>query len=255
MAEQSKAITKSIQYAQRIQKAISPPEYLLDQNFAGHFLINLPRDIVSGDFFWIRKVEDQTLVAVSDCTGHGVPGAFLSVLGISILNEICTRAVRGSTRDILEELRRKFKDTLMRAEGHSSVSDGMDISLILVDHVNMELQFSGAYNRLLLTRGTSITEFKGDMQPIGFHPVESDFTLHRQKLQKGDKLYMTTDGYVDQFGGKRGKKLQFSTYRRMIQEICAYDLPRQKKILLAEHMNWKGINDQVDDILMLGIEI
>jgi serine phosphatase RsbU (regulator of sigma subunit) len=253
--EQSRSVTKSIRYAERIQKAMAPPESRFEEFFADHFLINLPRDIVSGDFYWARKIDHLKLIAVADCTGHGVPGAFLSVLGISLLNEICTKAKLENANLILEKLRRKLKNTLLRADGHSPISDGMDISLILIDSERMTMQFAGAYNRVQIARNGEITELRGDLQPIGFHPVEKVFTNHRFNLEKGDKIYMTTDGYVDQFGGDNGKKLQYRNYRKLIQEISQYDMQKQKAILLREHMQWKGINDQVDDILMMGIQI
>ena len=251
----SRSITESIRYAERIQKAITPPESLLDSWFADHFLINLPRDIVSGDFHWYKKIDDLILVAVADCTGHGVPGAILSMLGISFLNEICTKAKMENADIILEKLRKKFKETLWRTEDQSPVTDGMDISLIMIDQSKMKLQFASAYHRLLIARGSELTEFKGDLQPIGMHPVEKPFTIQTCSLEKGDRIYMCTDGYVDQFGGEMGKRLQFSNYRKLVREISSKSMAEQKSTFLTEHMDWKGLNDQVDDILMLGIEI
>ena len=253
--EQGRSVTKSIRYAERIQKAMSPPESFLENFFSDHYLVNMPRDIVSGDFYWIKQIDQLKLVAVADCTGHGVPGAFLSVLGISLLNEVCTRAKIGHPNEILDTLRRKLKQTLLRAEENAHVSDGMDIALVMIDTKKLTLQFSGAYNRILICRDGEITELKGDLQPIGFHPVEKPFSTSKYQLKKGDRIHMTTDGYPDQFGGSDGKKLQYRNYRNLIREISPQSLQRQQAILMREHMEWKGINDQVDDILMLGFEI
>ena len=253
--EQSRSVTKSIQYAERIQKAMAPSPTKLSGLFKDHFLINLPRDIVGGDFCWARKVNNQLLVAVADCTGHGVPGGFLSVLGISLLNEISSGSSLNKASEILEHLRSKLKNTLLKTEEQSYISDGMDIALALIDTDTNTLQFSGAYHRLFLSRKGEILEIKGDMQPIGFHPVEKDFTNHVVNLESGDRIYMTTDGYADQFGGATGKKLQNSNLRKLIQRISGSDMEKQHTLLLKEHLEWKGINDQVDDILMLGFEV
>jgi serine phosphatase RsbU (regulator of sigma subunit) len=253
--EQSREISKSIHYAERIQKSLLPSEEDLKGYFHDHFLINLPLNIVSGDFYWSKKFGNLQLFALADCTGHGVPGAFLSVLGISLLNEICTRSMLTNTSGILRKLRKKLKQTLTVTNEKSSVSDGMDIALILLDSEKMTLQFSGAYSRMFISRQDEIIEIKGDSQPIGFHPVESDFSNHTLQLFEDDVLYLTSDGYVDQFGGERGKKLQYKNYRNLLHKIRKFDLQTQKAFLLKEHMEWKGINEQVDDILMMGIHI
>ena len=253
--EQSRSITKSIQYAERIQKAMTPSPAKLSGLFKDYFLINLPRDIVGGDFCWARKIDNQLLIAVADCTGHGVPGGFLSVLGISLLNELSSGASLNKANEILEHLRTKLKNTLLKTEEQSHISDGMDIALVLIDTDTKTLQFSGAYNRLLISRKGEILEIKGDLQPIGFHPVEKSFTNHLVNLEPGDRIYMTTDGYADQFGGVFGKKLQNRNLRSLIQDISRFDMEKQHTVLLKEHLEWKGINDQVDDILMLGFEV
>lgn len=253
--EQSREISKSIRYAERIQKSLLPSEEVLNEYFHDHFMINLPLNIVSGDFYWVRKYGDLQLIALADCTGHGVPGAFLSVLGISLLNEICTRSMFDNISEILNKLRKKMKNTLTGTEENSSISDGMDISLVLIDTEKKTLQFSGAYSRMFISRQEDIIEIKGDSQPIGFHPVERNFTIHTIQLFEDDIIYLTSDGYVDQFGGERGKKLQYKNFRNLLQKISDSDMQAQKAFLLKEHMEWKGINEQVDDILMMGIHI
>jgi serine phosphatase RsbU (regulator of sigma subunit) len=251
---ESRLISESIRSALRIQKALIPPECTLNESFNNYFLINLPKDVVSGDFYWFRKIENQILLAVGDCTGHGVPGALLSMLGISLLNEICTKKNPGGTSEILEILRSKLKNSLLQAKGHSPLADGMDISLISINPEMNTLEFSGAYQRIIISRNDKIFEFKGDSQPIGFHPINLAFSHHRFDLQKGDQIYLTTDGYSDQFGGEKGKKLQLRNFTQLIRKFSDYPLQMQKNLLLEEHRKWKGINDQVDDILVMGLQ-
>ena len=251
---QSRLITESIRSALRIQKALIPPECTLNESFRNYFLIHLPKDVVSGDFYWFKKIDNQILLAVGDCTGHGVPGAFLSVLGISLLNEICTQKISGGASKILENLRSKLKNSLLQAEGHSPISDGMDISLIVIDTEMNRLEFSGANQRIIISRNDKIFELKGDPQPIGFHPLDLEFTNHRFDLEKGDQIYLTTDGYADQFGGTYGKKMQFRNFKQLITKNSGHDMQMQKTLLLEEHVKWKGINDQVDDILVMGLQ-
>lgn len=253
--KQSRLVTKSIQYAERIQKAMQPGSSFFEDYFSGHFLISMPRDIVSGDFYWAKKIDHMILVAVADCTGHGVPGAFLSVLGTSLLNEICMKYRLDDVNKILDNLRYKLKKTLLKAEYNAPISDGMDISLIMINTQKMTMQFAGAYHKLIVVQNGEIKELSGDLQPIGFHLVETEFTKHVLEISEGTKIYFSTDGFVDQFGGASGKKYQYRKYRRLIHEISSLDMEQQKLILMKEHLEWKGINDQVDDILMLGLEI
>lgn len=253
--QQSKLIAQSIQYAERIQKAITPSESVLNDLFNDHWVINMPRDVVSGDFFWLKRKGSRTIVALADCTGHGVPGAFLSVLGISLLNEITSQYRLESAGEILDQLRNKMKRTLLKEESTFPLTDGMDISLIIIDSKNKSLQFAGANHKIIMTNNKKITDLRGDLQPIGIYPVEKHYTNHEVKIEPGMRVYLTTDGYTDQFGGEHNKKLQYRRYRQLINETCHLDLKEQKRILIAEHLKWKGINDQLDDILLMGLEL
>lgn len=245
-------IQDSINYASRIQQALLPAESFFSQNFNSHFVLYKPKDIVSGDFYYLKKVDNYIIIAVADCTGHGVPGAFVSMLGIAFLNEIVRKKEVTSASLILEHLRTQVKGTLHGGDS----KDGMDIALCLIDIRTNKLQFAGANNPLYILRNTELIEIKGTPNPIGtYYTDESDFINNDIKLKKNDSIYMFSDGYIDQFGGLKDKKFMLSRFQKLLTTIQHKTLEDQKNILNNSIEKWKGGNTQTDDILVIGVKI
>ncbi|MBN2524717.1 MAG: SpoIIE family protein phosphatase [Bacteroidales bacterium] len=256
IALQKKEITDSIVYAEKIQTAVLPNNEYIDKLLKDYFILFKPRDIVSGDFYWIDGYRNKTIVVAADCTGHGVPGAFMSMLGISILNEVADPANNYEAGQILDTLRNHLTTTLWQTGKEEDAKDGMDLSLCIIDFQNKRLQFAGAYNPLVLIRQNEIIVYKGDKMPVGYHQAKiSEFTTHKINLIKSDCLYMFSDGYADQFGGADGKKFKSSNFRELLLEINNLSMSEQKVKLNETIEDWKGINEQVDDILVIGIRI
>ncbi|NOY36783.1 MAG: SpoIIE family protein phosphatase [Chlorobi bacterium] len=254
IARQKQDITDSIAYAQRIQKALLPPEHMIEKLLPEHFILFRPRDIVSGDFYWIRRSNNHIVVAAADCTGHGVPGAFMSMLGSSFLNEIISRHKVLSAPDILNQLRQMVKEALHQTGRTYETKDGMDMALGVFDIKNHTLEFSGAYNPLYLIRNGKLTEYKADKMPIGVHIREDlPFSVTKIPLKDMDMIYMFSDGYVDQFGEKENKKFKSSRFKELLISISGKDAVRQRDILIETFEKWKGNLEQIDDILILGI--
>ena len=255
ISEQKKEIMDSIHYAQRIQKAVLPSDLKVEQDLPEHFILYLPRDIVSGDFYWISSLEEKIVFAAADCTGHGVPGAFMSMLGVSFLNEIVNKSKRLSCGRILDELRTSVKETLSQSEEGES-KDGMDIALCVLDKAKMTLQYAGAYNPLYLIRNGELTEYKADRMPIGIHAgEEKKFRNHNIKIENGDCFYIFSDGFQDQIGGEKGKKFLSKSMRLMLTEVHEQPMPKQKEIIYETLQQWMKSFQQVDDIIILGIRL
>ena len=250
--EQRKEIMDSIRYAQHIQDAILPDKSLNEEIPSDHFVLFLPRDIVSGDYYWATRRGNKSVVVAADCTGHGVPGAFLSILGVSFLNEIVLKHGIETASEILDELRFNIK-SIMSKTGEQR--DGMDMSLCIIDYDTMELQFAGAYNSLYLIRNRELIEYKADKMPVGVHlfEYEKEFTNKIISLQPDDMLYMFSDGYFDQFGGDKNSKFKTKSFKQLLTNISTFPVNHQKDILMETHQNWKKDGFQVDDILVIGI--
>ena len=256
IAFQKKEITDSIEYAEKIQSAALPKKEFIDQLLSDYFILFKPRDIVSGDFFWISSIEDKPVVVAADCTGHGVPGAFMSMLGISILNEIVAQKKSIDAGKILDTLRDHLTKTLRQTGRDQEAKDGIDLTLCIIDRKKNLLQFAGAYNSLILVHKNDLQVYKGDKMPVGVHFGEKiPFTTITISIQKGDCIYMSSDGYADQFGGPDNKKFMSVNFRKLLFEISNLPLEEQKIRLNETIENWKGINEQVDDILVLGIKL
>ena len=253
---QKKEITDSIHYARRIQTAVLPSEEYANSILGDHFILYKPRDIVSGDFYWMTKQENKLIITAADCTGHGVPGAFMSMLGVSFLNEIVTKERCFQANEILNKLRDYIKTTLSQTGKENEAKDGMDIALCVIDTEHNQLEFAGANNPLYLVRNGELIEVKGDNMPIGIHGGEERrFKNNIIELQKDDMAYIFSDGYADQFGGPDGGKFKTKPFKRLFAEISTKP-SFQQWILLEETIeNWKGSLDQVDDILVIGIRI
>lgn len=256
ISEKNRNITDSIEYASRIQKAILPSDKYADEILPEHFILFHPRDIVSGDFYWMTKKDNLVVVIAADCTGHGVPGAFMSMLGVSFLNEIVNKHEITTANVILNQLRADVKNTLDQTGKEGEAKDGMDIALCIVDMEKMKMQFAGAYNPLYLIRDGELIQVKADRMPIGIYIKEKEsFTNHEVDIQKGDTFYIFSDGYVDQFGGERGDKLKSKRFKEILLSIQDKNMLEQKQILDKELYDWMGDIEQVDDIIVLGVRI
>ena len=255
LTEQKKQITDSIVYAERIQRALLPPKEQLDEILNEYFILLKPLHIVSGDFYWIKEINQYIIIAAADCTGHGVPGAFMSMLGISFLNEIVSKEGITQANHILNELRQYVKTSLKQTGKEDDAKDGMDMALYAINKDTLKLQFAGAYNPLFIIRDNELIALKPDRQPIAIHVKEKDFTNTVFQLQTNDVLYSFSDGFIDQFGGEKGKKFMIKNFKKLLLDIHKKSFKEQKEILNNELINWSGNYDQLDDILVIGIKI
>lgn len=254
--KQNKDIKDSIEYAKHIQIALFPDKISLQKIFKRGFCLFKPKDIVSGDFYWVSQVENKSIIVASDCTGHGVPGAFMSIIGINFLNEIVNENQIYTPNEILNQLRKKVIKAMVHANKIQESKDGMDISLIVIDYDKMELQYAGAYNHLFYIRDHMLGVIKADRMPVGIsEKTMMPFTNHTMKIQAGDQFYMFTDGYADQFGGPNKKKFRIGALRELLLEIHENPMNEQKRIMHETFINWKGKQQQVDDVLAIGIKI
>jgi serine phosphatase RsbU (regulator of sigma subunit)/uncharacterized protein HemY len=253
---QKQEITDSIHYARRIQTAILPPDRILEKNLAEHFILYRPRDIVSGDYYWMTETGNKTIVLAADCTGHGVPGAFMSMLGVSFLNEIVIKQGVTKPSDILNELRNAIVGSLHQTGKEGENQDGMDIALLCIDHVAMKAEYAGAYNPMYLIRNKELVEYDADRMPIGIHIKGStEFTNNVLDIQKGDSIYIFSDGYIDQFGGEKSKKFMAKRLKELLLEINSEPMEKQSKTLNTAIEKWMGRIEQIDDILVIGLKI
>ncbi|MBN1251809.1 MAG: transporter substrate-binding domain-containing protein [Bacteroidales bacterium] len=253
---QKKEITDSILYASRIQNALLPPKEYISNSFSQHFILYLPRDIVSGDYYWMYRKDNKAIIVAADCTGHGVPGAFMSMLGSAFLSEITTKpGIIPPAHEILNELRALVISTLHQTGGENETKDGMDIALCVVDFDNNTLNYSGAFNSLYLIRNNEFFEYKADRMPIGVSfNQDKSFTNHKIDLQKNDTMYIFSDGFIDQFGGTLGKKFKSRQFKNLILSFQDKSMEEQKQILHKELHEWRGKIEQIDDILVVGFK-
>ena len=248
-------IISSVNYAKRIQTAMLPTEELFNKYFAEYIILFKPKDIVSGDFYWAKKVNNILVIAAADCTGHGVPGAFVSMLGMSLLNEIIINSKNITAGQVLNDLRTSIKTSLKQQNKDSASKDGLDIALCVINFDTNELQFAGAYNPLYIIRNNELIELKADRQPIAIHIKEKDFTNHKFNLQKEDLLYMFSDGYIDQFNGKTNEKFKTKRFKKLLTDNANKSLTKQKQILEQNLIQWQGNAKQLDDIVIIGTKI
>jgi serine phosphatase RsbU (regulator of sigma subunit) len=252
--EKNKDITDSINYAKRIQQSILPKNDFVRQLFPNSFVLYRPKDIVSGDFYWAGLKSKKKIIAAVDCTGHGVPGAFMSMVGSSLLNEVVLETGTVNSAEILNLLREKLIRTLQQTGAQGESKDGMDISLCVLD--GMDLEFSGANNPMYLIRRGELIEYKGDKQPIGIHSGNNrPFAAVRMQLEAGDRIFIFTDGYADQFGGPKGKKFMYKRLQENLLAGARLEMSELKATLEKDLNAWRGNLDQVDDICIIGIEI
>ena len=274
-------ISQSIDYATKIQKSILPDENILNQYLAEHFIFFRPKDKVSGDFYWWAHVENHTIITVADCTGHGVPGAFMSMLGASFLREIVEKEYITHTGVILRKLRKEIIKTLKQKGEQGEQKDGMDMAIISINHETNVMQFSGANNPLYIIKDKELQineesanaiklfdnlklttqnskllyEIKPDKMPIAIYERMNNFTTHEIQLEKGDQLYLFSDGYADQFGGEKGKKFKYKPFKRLLLENSGKPMAEQKEALKESFEKWKAHYEQIDDITVLGLKV
>ncbi|MBL4624415.1 MAG: SpoIIE family protein phosphatase, partial [Flavobacteriales bacterium] len=261
--EKSHEIMASIRYAERIQSAILPSELLIKECLPDSFVLYQPKDIVSGDFYWIAKPKvsdpdnEVIICAAVDCTGHGVPGAFVSIVGNNFLNRVVDSKNINSPADALNYLNEGVHETFKLHETEESLKDGMDIALCAIYPKKNKLVFAGAKNPLYLIRNGELIEIKGDKHPIGAHIGDSlePFTNHEMRIEKGDCIYLFSDGYADQFGGPKGKKYRYKQFKQMLLDINSKSMNDQKLILSNAFTEWKGDLEQIDDVCVIGIRI
>jgi len=255
IASQKKEITDSIQYAQQIQRSLLPSPKDMKQKLNDHFVLFKPRDIVSGDFYWLSERNGRVIYTAADCTGHGVPGGFMSMMGITYLNELVNVMSINDTGKMLDQLRKDIIKALGQKDIDSTSKDGMDMALCVIDFKKRKLQFSGANNPLYLIRNQELIEIKGDKMPIGIYSHMEPFTMHDISLEKDDVIYVFSDGYPDQFGGERDKKFTYKRFKNLLLEVSTKPMNEQKEILENRLYEWMGMNEQLDDIVVVGVRI
>jgi serine phosphatase RsbU (regulator of sigma subunit) len=250
-------VTDSINYAKRIQDAILPPERLTTELLPDSFILFKPKDIVSGDFYWMERSKEKVFFAAVDCTGHGVPGAFMSIVGHNNLKSALQRTNGESPALVLDELNKGVSETLHQKEEGSSSKDGMDIACCALNYETLELEYAGAFNPLYILRDGEIEQIKANKFPIGsFLPgKEESFTNNKIKLKSGDLLYVFSDGYADQFGGPKGKKMMYKRFRELLISVSTLPMGEQCEKLDSFLHSWMGHEEQVDDIIVIGVRV
>jgi len=264
LKQKNAELLSSIHYAKFIQQATLPSEIYLSQYLPLNFIIYLPRDIVSGDFYWVKQHNNQIMIAAVDCTGHGVPGALLSMLGITYLNEIVANyriSKEIKAGEVLNILRDRIKETLHQYKNDKLTRDGMDIALCIIDLETKMMQYAGAHSPIYLVRYNKeqkkydLFHYKADSMPVANYFKEFPFTNNLIQLETNDQIYMFSDGYIDQFGGENGFKFYAKNFREIILQNAHLPLVDQKIKLLENLEDWKGYHPQIDDILVVGFKI
>lgn len=253
--ESSKSITDSINYARLIQNAMFVDRGILRNYIRDYFIIFRPKDIVSGDFYWFAHVDQKLVVAIVDCTGHGVPGAFMSMIGYGILNEIVNLQRITQPSEILKKMNESLNKALQKSNGQRSY-DGMDLAICTIDKEHFQLEFAGANRHLYYFNDKHIEQIKGDKSGIGGAHLNSykDFVNHKESFYPGDRVYLFTDGFADQFGGEKGKRMMTKNLVKLIGQTASYTITDQCHKLSGYLDKWQGKGEQTDDILLLGME-
>ena len=250
-------VTDSIKYAKKIQEAILPPSTYVKKLLPESFIFYRPKDIVSGDFYWLGEANGKVFFAAVDCTGHGVPGAFMSIVGYNQLRQAIITTGGSNPAEILNHLNRGVTETLHQNDKDSTSKDGMDIAICALNYDTLELEYAGAFNPLYLLRDNEILQTKANKFPIGsfMKGRTEEFTNHKIQLEKGDQLYIFSDGYADQFGGPRGKKMMYRRFRELLVETSILPVEEQKNQLNSALKDWMKEEEQVDDILVIGVRV
>ncbi len=247
-------MTDSIKYARRVQHALIKSSGNLSDYYKNNFIISKAQSIVSGDFFWFKKIDKKIYLVTADCTGHGVPGAFMSVLGLTLINEVLKENIYIPANEVLNELRSKIKEALNQIDLDSN-TDGMDVTICIIDSDTNIMEFAGAYNSAYIVRSNKLIELKGDKMSVCIARKEHPFSKQLYNLQKGDKIYLFTDGYIDQLKKKYAEKITSKRLKKFLIDIIDTPIKEQGKDLMNYFEDWKADNEQTDDMLMVGIEI
>ena len=262
LEEKNREITDSINYAKNIQNAFIPSEQKFNSHFKDSFVLFKPKDIVSGDFYWVYEKNDTLFYVTADCTGHGVPGGFMTMLGLSFLDEIIAAQNNQDPAEVLNLMRDKIINTLNQTGGFGQNKDGMDITVCCINKTKKELVFSSANNDIYIIRknldlsdGKEFFEYKANRQPCGYSDLNKPFTKQTINLMEGDCIYSFTDGFADQFGGPKGKKFRYKQFEQMLIKNSHLGFSAQKNLLNNVNESWKGGLEQVDDILVIGVKI
>ncbi len=258
-----KEVTASIRYAKRIQSALLPSNEMLKNVLPNHFIYWKPRNIVSGDFYWAKKINEYVTIAAVDCTGHGVPGAFMSMLGMTFMNET-VKSEKPVANIILENLRKKVKSSLSQTGSFAEPKDGMDMALCVINTEHKTLQYSGAYNPLLLVRENKVRNFKAVRNPIGIYKKEKSFVNTEIEILENDVFYIFSDGFIDQFGGVKSRKFGIKNFYDLLINLNSENIPLSKQVDMFDNTfeEWISHPDstgtyfkQIDDILIIGFQI
>jgi serine phosphatase RsbU (regulator of sigma subunit) len=244
---------ESLKYASYIQQALFPTPSDISKFIPDHFIYYQPREMVGGDFYFVAGLNDCIYLAVGDCTGHGVPGAFMSILGITFLNEIISRGTFSGASSILNQMREYVMRALCQTGENNELKDGIDLTLCVLNTRNNTLNFAGAFNPLYIIRNQNLVEIQGDKMPVGVGAEEEKpFTNHQYLLENNDLIYLFSDGFMDQFGGPDGKKFKYKPFRNLILSINELPMQEQKCKLIQAFNAWKGNLRQLDDVLVFG---
>lgn len=251
---QNKLITDSIDYAKHIQQALLPSSEYAEANLRDYFILFKPKDIVSGDFYWNTRVNEFLIATVADCTGHGIPGAFMSILGISFLNEIVVKNGVIKASEILDQLRNSVIDALKQKWQTGEQKDGMDLALVVINTKTGQLQYAGAHNPLyIVSEGKELIQLKPDIQTVAINNKMKPFTNQVMQLNNGDTIYLTSDGYHDQFGGSENSKFKRTRLKELLVAIADKPMAEQCEVLESTFEGWKGVHEQIDDVTILGM--
>lgn len=250
---QQREIAESLKYASYIQQAMYPTESFIGRLLPEYFIFHQPREVVSGDFYYVSRHNELLYLAVGDCTGHGVPGAFMSMLGITFLNEIIAQGRFSGAASILNQMREHVMKALCQTGEDNEQKDGIDLALCILDARKNNMDFAGAFNPVYVVRNQQLIEIEGDNMPVGIGAEEEmPFTGHSFDLENKDMLYLFSDGFADQFGGPDGKKFKYKAFREMLINGSHLSMPEQKQRIMTTFNAWKGNQRQLDDVLVCG---
>ncbi len=253
LEQKDKDMTDSLIYAQRIQEALLPSEKYFREHFRDSFILFKPKDIVSGDFYWIGGKDDKVFVVAADCTGHGVPGALMSMIGLELIEKTINEENVEVPSKILGVLNKALEKTFSREKNIGTIiRDGMDVGLCVIDKERKKIEYAGAFFPLYIIRDNRLLEVKADKLIIGMNPDGAEYTDHEIDIMEDDIIYLFSDGYVDQFGGSENKKFMYRRFRYLLLTIHRFPVNDQKAILEENIKTWIGKNEQVDDILVIG---
>lgn len=256
IALKNQAIYDDLKYAKRIQDAFLPNPEEIEQALSQYFILNLPKNVVGGDFYWIDKQDDHIVLTVADGTGHGVSGALMHMMGLIFLNQIVKGRKFESPSEILEELREYVITSLHQKGNTFEAQGGMDMALCMIDLEKRKLLFSGANNPIYIINNQGLKEIRGDRMPVGINIMHhKPFTNQEIQLNRGDTLYLFTDGYADQFGGDKGQKFRYKYFKELLRSNHGIAMKKQKDILQKTFLQWKGDYEQIDDVMVMGIKI